>query len=150
MKLTFVLTTALRMAYGTAQRSPRSSDTMPITYKDYVIPPKTEVSMDIYSISHDENIFPDSHTFKPERWADKPRAPDGKQLNRYMASFGRGARSCLGINLAYAELYIAVANIYRRFEFELFETDRTAVDCYRDMFVPQPNPGSLGVRTLVK
>lgn len=46
--------------------------------------------MDIYSIAHDEKIFPDSFTFKPERWLNNPKGPDGeKYLSRYMVSFSR-------------------------------------------------------------
>lgn len=106
--------------------------------------------MDNYSVSHDERIFPDSYTFNPERWLGDPLAPDGRKLSRYLVSFGRGTRSCLGINLAYAEMYIAMANVYRNFEFDLFETDRSAVDCYRDMFLPHAKPGTQGVRVRVR
>ena len=141
---------AIRLSYGTAQRSPRVSQTFDLPYKSsYVIPRGSIVSIDNYAISHDEAIFPDSHEFQPERWAGDPVAPDGKKLVRYLVSFGKGTRSCLGINLAYAEMYIAMANVYRNFEFELFQTDRTAVDCFKEMFVPHPKPGTLGVRAKV-
>lgn len=107
--------------------------------------------MDIYSISHDEKIYPDSFTFKPERWLNNPKGPDGqKYLSRYMVSFSRGSRSCVGMHLAYAEVYIALATVFRRFSFELFETDRTAVDCHSDMFVPHPKHETKGVRVMVK
>lgn len=119
-------------------------------YKSYALPPGTEVSMSIYSVAHDENLFPESFTFRPERWLDTPTAPDGKSLSRYMVSFGKGARSCLGMPLAYAEIYVALATVFRRCEFELYQTTRDAVDCYRDMVSPYPKPGTLGVRVQVK
>lgn len=106
--------------------------------------------MSNFSVSHDENLFPDSFTFRPERWLDAPKAPDGKYLSRYMVSFGKGTRTCLGMTLAYAEMYIALATVFRRCEFQLFQTKRDAVECYREMFVPHPKPGTLGVRALVK
>ena len=106
--------------------------------------------MDNYAVSHDESIFPDSHTYNPDRWLNDPKAPDGKQLSRYMVAFGRGTRSCVGMQLAYAELYIGLATIFRRFDFELYDTDRSAVDFYMDTFVPRPKPGTKGVRVLVK
>lgn len=107
--------------------------------------------MDIYSIAHDEKLYPDSFTFKPERWLNNPKGPDGqKYLSRYMVSFSKGSRSCVGMHLAYAEVYIALATVFRRFSFELFETDRTAVDCHSDMFVPHPKHGTKGVRVMVK
>ncbi|KAJ5691755.1 hypothetical protein N7462_001178 [Penicillium macrosclerotiorum] len=148
--LTSCIQESIRMSYGTAQRSPRVSQAFDLPYKSYIIPRGSIVSMDNYAISHDETIFSDSYEFQPERWMGDPVAPDGKKLVRYLVSFGKGTRSCLGINLAYAEMYIAMANIYRNFEFELFQTDRTDVDCFKEMFVPRPKPGTLGVRAKVK
>ena len=43
-----------------------------------------------------------------------------------------------------------MANLYRKFEFALYETDRSAVDCASDAFAPRPKPGTLGVRAYVK
>lgn len=54
----------------------------------------------------------------------------------------------LGMTLAYAEMYIAIATIYRRCEFELFETTKDAVDCWKNMFVPHPKPSTLKVRAV--
>ena len=103
-----------------------------------------------YSVAHDERLFPDSFAFRPERWLGSPRAPDGRFLSRFMVSFGKGARSCLGMPLAYAEMYLALAAVFRRFDLRLFETDRTVVDCAKDMYVPHPKEGTKGVRVLVK
>ena len=112
--------------------------------------------MDSYAVSHDEDLFPDSSAFRPERWlgvngtALSAKAPDGKPLTRYMFAFGKGTRSCVGFQLAYAELYIGLATLFRRFELELFDTTRDAVDCWMDRFVPRPKPGTLGVRVKVR
>ena len=50
----------LRLSYGVTQRSPRLPLTQPTVYGLYILPSKTEISMSIYSIAHDENIFPSS------------------------------------------------------------------------------------------
>jgi cytochrome P450 len=151
--LTCVLNEALRFGYGTPQRIPRLSPT-PIVYsasdKQYFIPVGSVVSMDHYSASHDPHFFaPDPLTFRPERWKDNAKAPDGKPLTKYLIAFGRGTRSCVGMQLAYADLYIGLASFFRRFECELFETERDAVDVYLDSFVPRPKPGTKGVRVKV-
>ena len=52
--------------------------------------------------------------------------------------------------MASLEIHLTIATLLRRFEFELFETDRSAVDFYRDFVTPQPKPGGLGVRVKVK
>jgi cytochrome P450 len=106
--------------------------------------------MDNYDVSHDEEIFPSSFSYIPERWLDNPKAPDGKQLSRYMVSFGRGTRSCVGMQLAYAEIYIGLASFFRRVNATLYRTNRADVDLARDRFAPRPCKGSLGVRVLVE
>jgi cytochrome P450 len=133
------------------QRSPRVSDEHGFTYKDWTIPPGFPASMDNFHMHHNETIFPDSYTYKPERRLGNPKGPDGvKQLSRYMVAFGRGNRMCLGMPMAYCEIYITLASLMRRFEFVLFETDRVNVDFCQDFVTPQPKKGSLGVRVLVK
>ena len=54
------------------------------------------------------------------------------------------------ISLAYAELYISLATIFRRFRLELYETTRRDVDAKVDYFIPKPESGGQGVRVLVK
>jgi hypothetical protein len=108
--------------------------------------------MTIMLLHHDERIFPDSKAFQPERWIKNPR------LDKYLYSFGKGTRQCVGINLAYAELTLILAKIFRRYGsvgcrhagdvgvLELFETDERDVECVADMFVPKVWKGSKGVR----
>lgn len=67
-----------------------------------------------------------------------------------MVSFGKGTRHCLGMNLAYAEITIAVASLVRRFDFELFETTYEDVRVVRDLIAPDVSRQSKGVRALVK
>lgn len=141
----------LRLSYGVAQRSPRVSHDHAFEYEGWLIPPRTPVSQDSFHMHHHEEIFPNSDTYKPERWLDNPKGPDGvKQLSRYMVTFGRGSRICLGMNIAYAEIYIATATVLRRLDFSLFDTDKSNVEFFQEFLVPQPRLGSLGVRVLVK
>lgn len=106
--------------------------------------------MTIPEVSHDPSIFPDSHTFLPERWLDDPRAPDGMPLDRYMVSFGRGTRSCLGITLAWTELYLTLGMMFRRYRFEILEPDVRDVEVGHDFFIPVPRLESKGVRVFVE
>ena len=73
-----------------------------------------------------------------------------KLLSRYMVAFSRGARSCVGVHLAWAELYIGLANVVRRCELEIFETHYADVGFVRDMFVPHARVGATGLRVLVR
>jgi cytochrome P450 len=67
-----------------------------------------------------------------------------------LVNFSRGTRACLGINLAYAEIYLTLAAVFRRFDLELFETTREDVDIVHDFFSPSARLDSKGVRVLVK
>jgi cytochrome P450 len=77
--------------------------------------------MSIVDVSHDESIFPDSRAFVPERWLDSPKTKDGFPLERFLVCFGRGTRSCLGVNLAWTELYLTLGMMFRRYQFTLHE-----------------------------
>jgi len=53
-------------------------------------------------------------------------------------------------SLAEAEMHLTFATIFRRFRFELFETDVTDVALAHDFFNPFPKLDTKGVRALVK
>lgn len=53
-------------------------------------------------------------------------------------------------SLAYAELFLTIAAVFRRFDLELFETTRDDVGLARDGFVPRPKAGSKGVQVIVR
>ena len=160
--LAAVIQEAVRLSYGVASRLQRVSPDKAMVFhdrtcdKDWVIPPNTPVGMTSVLIHQDESIFHDAHSFVPERWIDDPR------LDRYLVSFSKGSRQCLGINLAYAEMKICLAAIFRRFGsesvrmegdegiLELFGTRVEDVEVVEDAFVPLAREGSLGVRIRIK
>jgi cytochrome P450 len=55
-----------------------------------------------------------------------------------------------GINLAYCELFVALAAVLRRFDIGLWDTEERDVRMDRDGMVPAPREGSRGVRVVVK
>jgi cytochrome P450 len=47
-----------------------------------------------------ENLFPEPEKFKPERWLNNPKGPNGATpLYSYMTAFGKGTRMCAGLNM---------------------------------------------------
>lgn len=106
--------------------------------------------MTIPEVSHDESLFPNSQAFLPERWLNDPVTPDGIPLERFMVSFGRGTRACLGINLAWTELYLTLGMLFRRFAFELIEPDVRDVQMGHDYFIPVVGLERKGVRVWVR
>jgi hypothetical protein len=155
--LTGVIKEGLRLSYGESSRIPRISPDAPLQLNDWVIPAGTPVSMTSTLMHHDESVFPDSYAFKPERWVNDPTG----HLDRYMVAFTKGSRNCLGMPLAWAEMYLCLAGIFRRFGsgdvrgkddegvLELFETDETDVKMIGDLFFPLVKADSKGIRVKV-
>ena len=107
---------------------------------------KTPISMTLKDILFDPTIFPDPHTFNPDRWLNAP-----KRLDRYLVTFSKGTRSCLGINIAYSEMYLGVAALVSRFDMELYDFDQKRdLEIVRDTFVGLPSKESRGVRVKVR
>lgn len=53
-------------------------------------------------------------------------------------------------SLAWAELFLGLGMTFRRFDFELFETDESDVVFKHDYFVAETKSDSKGVQVLVK
>jgi len=161
--LTACIEEGLRLGFGTVQRSPRINRFTPMAYtvpdgsRTYVLPAGTPVSSDSYHMHLREEIFQSATSYVPARWLEAPSGnrttssgiESKKQLSRYMVAFGRGSRMCLGMQMAYLELYLMVASLMRRFRFELFETDERDVEFCKDYVTPHPAETSKGVRVLV-
>ncbi|RDW59056.1 hypothetical protein BP5796_11980 [Coleophoma crateriformis] len=160
--LTGCIQECIRLSYGVSSRLQRIAPDETLIFhdktsgKDWAIPPGTPVGMTSVLIHHDESIFPDSKKFLPERWIGHPH------LDKYLVSFSKGSRICLGINLAYAELYLALAGIFAVYGskdvreegdvgyLELWETTEADVTIAKDVFIPLAADESKGVRILVK
>jgi cytochrome P450 len=160
--LNAVIKEGLRLTYGVSCRLMRSCPNADMNYTDpntgkvWVIPAGVPCGMSSVQIHHDESIFPESKRFHPERWLNAQA--EGKDLTKYLVSFTAGARICLGRDLAYAELYISMANIWRRWGstgyrdegdvgvFELYETGLRDVEMEADHFLPIQQPGTQGIR----
>lgn len=145
--LSAVISEGFRKSYGVTQRLPRVSPDAPLVYKDWVIPPGTPVGMTSIFMHDNPENFPSPQVFNPDRWL-KPDSE--RRLGKYLVNFSKGTRSCLGINLAKAEIYLTLAAVFHRFDMELYETDRSDVDIVHDYFNPSPKDDTKGVRVLVK
>lgn len=121
-----------------------------MSFGRWTIPPGTAVGMDSYHMHTNPKIFPEPFTFRPERWLHDPKGPDGRQpLTNYLTSFGGGSRICIAMHLAYMEMFVTLAVIFRRHEFQLFETDVSDVELALEMLSPMPRRKSKGVRVTV-
>ncbi|KAJ6599961.1 cytochrome P450, partial [Mycena vulgaris] len=117
--LTAVLKESMRMAHGVVTPIPRVVGPKDAHILGYDLPAGTVVSIGITFIHQNSQIFHSPETFRPERWLE----PAAQQLEaKYFVPFSRGPRMCLGINLAWCELYLLFANTFRKLDMKVYET----------------------------
>jgi len=157
--LNAVIQEGLRLSYGIPQRSPRINNIDAVHYKGYAIPPGTPVGMSTYLQLRHPDVFPNPDVFDPERWTpvadadgvlQPAKAPNGNLVSKYQVTFSKGARMCVGMNLAMAEIQIGFATLFRRVDgMRLFETDRKDVDMAAEYLSGHPVEESKGVRVII-
>ncbi|KAL1631249.1 hypothetical protein SLS54_000008 [Diplodia seriata] len=99
----------------------------PFSVDGQVVPPGTVVGMSAYTMHYCTDVWgPDAKEFNPDRWLGGKAAG----METYFATFSKGARSCIGMNVAQAEVTMALAYLFRAFRMEL----KPSVMKYEDMF----------------
>ncbi|KAL9616019.1 MAG: hypothetical protein Q9160_009065 [Pyrenula sp. 1 TL-2023] len=145
--LTAIIHEGLRLSHVASHRVQRVFRDKTLRYKSIVLPPGTEIAMTSGLIHEDPTIFPEPYRFNPDRWL----VPDQQRLLRYMTPFSRGPRACIGITLAWAEMYLVLATVFRRFEFDVSGVRRERdIDMTRDHIVGANAVDSPGVVVGVK
>ena len=109
----------------------------PFIVDGHVIPRGTQVGVNLYCIMHNEEYFPDSFSFKPERWLEsgphvsaernvgedtaekKRKAEERAAMRKAFAPFLIGDRSCAGRSMAYMETSLTIARTLWYFDFEV-------------------------------
>ncbi|KAI0120648.1 cytochrome protein [Xylariales sp. AK1849] len=130
---------SLRLSHGPSVRLPRVSPDKVLKYGDHVIPPGIPVSMSSVLVHLDSSIFPDPQRFDPGRWV-KP-SKERVNLDRFMVAFTKGTRQCLGITLAYAEMYLTFAKLIGTFKMEIHDTTPDDVKVYHIRLTGAPKRG---------
>ncbi|OJJ43242.1 hypothetical protein ASPZODRAFT_103682 [Penicilliopsis zonata CBS 506.65] len=135
--LTAVIKEALRLSFGVAGRLPRTVPEGGAEFNGHFVPEGTVVSMSSWMIHHNEDIFPNAEVFDPTRWTDKDKS---KALEKYLFSFGKGSRQCVGMSLAYCELYVTLGRVFRQFDnlkTRIKTRQELLYDDYFSMFHPE-------------
>ncbi len=85
----------------------------PVTLQGYDLEPGTVISGCIYLTHHREDLYPESHLFKPERFLERQFSP------YEFIPFGGGSRRCLGMALAQLEMKLVIIEICTNCQLEL-------------------------------
>ncbi|KIY72727.1 cytochrome P450 [Cylindrobasidium torrendii FP15055 ss-10] len=129
--LTAFIKESLRMSHGVLSPLPRIVN-QDMVIGGHAVPAGTVVSSGSSFVHYDGDTFENPKSFKPERWMSE----GASQLESSLVPFGRGPRQCIGMNLAWAELYIIFGNLFRRLDFELYDTSMEDFGKIKDYFVP--------------
>ncbi|KAH6855617.1 cytochrome P450 [Chaetomium sp. MPI-CAGE-AT-0009] len=129
--LTAVVHEGTRIAHGVPGRLVRIAPDEDLHYRSrdgrfaYRIPSGTTFSQSTYLAHTNEDIYPRPFEFEPERYYREPASGgdgDEKQpteAQRRLVPFGKGTRQCAATNLAFAELYLAIAAVVGTLEMEV-------------------------------
>lgn len=91
------------------------------SYSGVFVPGGTIVYSPNAVVQCDSSVFEESDSWKPERWLDAE--PEKLKAMEYSwVPFGYGARICIGQHLAWMELKLLIASLYRQFSTSLSET----------------------------
>ncbi|KAJ7142235.1 cytochrome P450 [Mycena epipterygia] len=117
-------------------------------YRGYRIPAGSVVIGNVWAILKDEDMYPDSSTFKPERFLrDGKLNPDVRDPQ---AAFGFGRRICPGRHMAMSSVWIAVVSILAVFDItKAVEDDGQEIEPtyeYSSDFVSGPLPFKCSIR----
>ena len=96
-----------------------------------VVPAGTRVVIPIWSIHHNESIFPHPEEFRPDRWAkqeddkvcwaERDEADQSSDIpvgdRKAMLAFSAGGRNCVGQKFAIQEAVIVLAELLRGLKF---------------------------------
>lgn len=153
---------AIRMYPSASHRQDRVAPDEDIVYersdgKTFVIPAGTGFGMTARLINRHLDIYDKPDEFRPDRYIEQP------SLFSHQFSFFKGARQCIGLNLAYQELQIFVAGIFRKYDIydpsrekqngptlELYHTEERDIAMYGDCIMATQYPGSEGLRVIIR
>ncbi|XP_023235118.1 cytochrome P450 4C1-like [Centruroides sculpturatus] len=84
-----------------------------IKIDDYILPPKSFISICIHAIHHNHSVYENPELFDPDRFLPE----NFKKLHPYgFLPFSAGPRNCLGFKLAMVEMKTILANVLRNFK----------------------------------
>lgn len=110
-----VISESLRCGLAVSGRLPRIiPSNANLVVDGQLVPAGTVIGMSAYTMHMSEDIWgSDAAIFNPERWIT------GTASASDLVIFSKGVRNCIGQSLATAELYVATAFLFRRYEMKI-------------------------------
>ncbi|KAJ7337558.1 cytochrome P450 [Mycena albidolilacea] len=114
-------------------------------YNGMFIPKDTVMVLNCFTMHHNEDRYPDSYTFNPDRYLgdDLSCAESAKLSNvdlRDHWTFGAGRRICPGLVVAERELFLAISRILWTFTVKSIPSEPISLEEYEGMSGRTPLP----------
>ncbi|THU77992.1 cytochrome P450 [Dendrothele bispora CBS 962.96] len=119
------------------------------SYHGTFIPKDTVIVLNCYTLHHNEERYPDSFNFNPDRYlGDNLSCGESAKLANVMDrdhwAFGAGRRICPGLPIAEQELWLAISRLLWAFRFEAVPGEPISLDEYEGHSGRTPIPYRLG------
>jgi len=137
--LTAVIKESLRLTHGVVAPLARVVPPSGALIDSYHIPGGTSVGTSHVFIHMSPEHYAEPNEFQPERWI-------GNISDKYLVAFSKGARGCVGINLAWCQLYLVLATLIRTMRMEYPTKLNDSKIKWKDCFQPLYNGRPLQVR----
>lgn len=147
---TAVLNEGHRLAHAVPGRLARVAPDEDLTIHGYKIPRGVTMSQSHYHLHRNPEAFPDPLAFHPERFLQDGKDGVGApEALRNLVPFSRGARMCVGLNVAWAELYLSIAILLTSVKMELVDTTDRDAEIVEEHFIGIFPEDSKGIRVKV-
>lgn len=130
--LTATIKESLRLTHGVASPLPRIVPPAGARIDGYHVPGGTSVGVSHVLIHMSPETFAEPLEFEPFRWIRS----GSSDLDNHLVAFSKGPRSCMGINVAWCELYLTFATLIRLFRMDRPEAVNDPEMQWRDCFHP--------------
>ncbi|KAH8728260.1 cytochrome P450 [Phaeosphaeriaceae sp. PMI808] len=101
----------------------------PVLIDRKAIPEGTRIGVNLYSIHHNEEFFPEPWVFRPERFLDESSKQSSIERKAF-SPFSVGYRSCAGKPLAYLESSVTIAKALWYFDFAPARNEHVALKVF--------------------
>ncbi|XP_023229868.1 cytochrome P450 4C1-like [Centruroides sculpturatus] len=104
-----------------------------IKIDDYILPPKSTISICTYAIHHNPSVYENPEVFDPDRFLPE----NFKKLHPYaFLPFSAGPRNCIGGKLAMVEMKTVLANVLRNFKVYSLDSQDKIVTSFEVLLSP--------------
>ncbi|KAH8194088.1 hypothetical protein TruAng_011751 [Truncatella angustata] len=130
------------------RRKSRISIDRELQFNEWTIP-KNARHWALHSKTHANSVFPEPSKFKPERWLSENLHP---AMDRNLNPFLKGSRNCIGMHVAWAQMYLILATLFRpnkSYRLSLGDSDESDIVPIIDEEFGAAKHGARGLRTMV-